>query len=101
MEVVKILEYSREGLPGVGGAERSEGGGGNWGGGEPPLQHPRGRVEPPRVNAAERRAAEARPATSYQAKGWHAQLRELTGSRRRSELADRPARSARREGRDR
>ena len=32
MEAVKILEGSREGLPGVWGAERSEGGGGNWGG---------------------------------------------------------------------
>lgn len=42
-----------------------------------------------RVNAAERSAAEARPATSYRAKGWHAQLRELTGSRRGSELAER------------
>jgi len=32
MEAVKILEGSREGLPGVWGAERSEGDGGNWGG---------------------------------------------------------------------
>ncbi len=32
MEAVKSLECSREGLPGVWGAERSEGGGGNWGG---------------------------------------------------------------------
>ena len=32
MEAVKILERSREELPGVEGAERSEGGGGNWGG---------------------------------------------------------------------
>ena len=32
MEAVKILERSREELPGVRGAERSEGGGGNWGG---------------------------------------------------------------------
>ena len=30
METVKILECSREGLPGVGGAERSDSGGGNW-----------------------------------------------------------------------
>src|SRR6185437_16052237 len=32
MEAVEILECSREGLPGVRGAERSDGGGGNWGG---------------------------------------------------------------------
>jgi hypothetical protein len=32
MEAVKILECSREGLPGVWGAERSDGDGGNWGG---------------------------------------------------------------------
>ena len=32
MEAVKILECSREELSGVGGVERSEGGGGNWGG---------------------------------------------------------------------
>ena len=31
MEAVKILEMQPEGLPGVEGAERSEGGGGNWG----------------------------------------------------------------------
>jgi hypothetical protein len=30
MEAVKILECSREELSGVGGSERSEGGGGNW-----------------------------------------------------------------------
>jgi hypothetical protein len=30
MEAVKILEGSREGLPGVRGSERSESGGGNW-----------------------------------------------------------------------
>jgi hypothetical protein len=32
MEAVKSLESSRHGLPGVGGVERSEGDGGNWGG---------------------------------------------------------------------
>ena len=32
MEAVQILDCSREGLPGVWGAERIEGGGGNWGG---------------------------------------------------------------------
>jgi hypothetical protein len=32
MEAVKSLECSRQGLPGVWGAERSEGDGGNWGG---------------------------------------------------------------------
>ncbi len=32
MEAVKILEGSREGLPGVWGSERSDGDGGNWGG---------------------------------------------------------------------
>jgi len=32
MEAVKTLEGSREGLPGVWGAERSDGNGGNWGG---------------------------------------------------------------------
>jgi len=32
MEAVQSLERSREGLPGVWGAERIEGGGGNWGG---------------------------------------------------------------------
>jgi hypothetical protein len=32
MEAVKILECSREGLPGVWGSERSDGDGGNWGG---------------------------------------------------------------------
>jgi len=32
METVKSLESSRQGLPGVGGVERSEGDGGNWGG---------------------------------------------------------------------
>jgi hypothetical protein len=32
MEAVESLECSREGLLGVWGAERSEGGGGNWGG---------------------------------------------------------------------
>jgi hypothetical protein len=31
MEEVKILECSLEGLSGVEGSERSEGGGGNWG----------------------------------------------------------------------
>jgi hypothetical protein len=30
MEAVKILECSREELPGVEGAERSDGGDGNW-----------------------------------------------------------------------
>ena len=32
MEAVKHLESSRQELPGVGGVERSEGDGGNWGG---------------------------------------------------------------------
>jgi hypothetical protein len=32
MEAVESLECSREELPGVWGAERSYGGGGNWGG---------------------------------------------------------------------
>ena len=32
MEAAKSLERSREELPGVWGAERIEGGGGNWGG---------------------------------------------------------------------
>ena len=32
MEAVESLECSREGFLGVWGAERSEGGGGNWGG---------------------------------------------------------------------
>ena len=32
MEAVQSLERSREELPGVGGAERIEGDGGNWGG---------------------------------------------------------------------
>jgi hypothetical protein len=32
MEAVQILDCSREGLPGVWGAERSHGDGGNWGG---------------------------------------------------------------------
>ena len=31
MEAVQSLECSREGLPGVGGAERIDGGGRNWG----------------------------------------------------------------------
>ncbi len=35
------------------------------------------------------RAAHSTPATSYQAKGWHAQLRALTGSRHGSEVSDR------------
>jgi hypothetical protein len=37
MEAVKSLECSRQGLPGVWGAEPSEGDGGNWGG---PLPGP-------------------------------------------------------------
>jgi hypothetical protein len=45
MEVVKSLDRSHEGLPGVEGAERSEGDGGNWG--DPPrpkrLRSPRRR----------------------------------------------------------
>jgi hypothetical protein len=32
MEAVQILDCSREGLPGVWGAERIDGDGGNWGG---------------------------------------------------------------------
>jgi hypothetical protein len=32
MEGVKSLDRGPEGLPGVEGAERSDGGGGNWGG---------------------------------------------------------------------
>jgi hypothetical protein len=32
MEAVQSLECSREGLPGVWGAERIDGDGGNWGG---------------------------------------------------------------------
>jgi len=32
MEGVESLDYSPEGLPGVEGSERSDGGGGNWGG---------------------------------------------------------------------
>jgi hypothetical protein len=48
MEGVKILERSPEELPGVGGVERSEGGGGNWGG--PPrlggLRSPAGAAVP-------------------------------------------------------
>jgi hypothetical protein len=32
MEAVKTLDHSREELPGVEGAERSEGDDGNWGG---------------------------------------------------------------------
>jgi len=42
-----------------------------------------------RARAASRRAGEARPATSYQAKSWHAQLRTLTASARGSAAADR------------
>jgi hypothetical protein len=38
MEAVQSLDCSREGLPGVWGAERIEGGGGNWGG--PPRPSP-------------------------------------------------------------
>ncbi len=51
------------------------------------LRAVRDRLEAARE--ATRRAAEARPARSLQAKGWHAQLRALTGSRRGSEYADR------------
>ena len=40
MEVVKSLDRNHEGLPGVVGAERSEGDGGNWGG--PPRPGGRG-----------------------------------------------------------
>jgi hypothetical protein len=40
MEAVQILECSREGLPGVEGAERSDGGGGNWGGPPRPKRAP-------------------------------------------------------------
>ena len=47
MEGVKSLECSPEEPPGVWGAERSEGGGGNWGG--PP------RPDRPRLGASERR----------------------------------------------
>lgn len=42
-----------------------------------------------RVLAAERRAQEARPATSYTATGWHAQIRALTAHGRGSQAADR------------
>jgi len=38
MEVVKNLDRSHEGLPGVVGVERSEGDGGNWGGPPRPKQ---------------------------------------------------------------
>ncbi len=38
---------------------------------------------------ASQRAGEARPATSYRAKGWEAQLRALTASKRGSTAADR------------
>lgn len=38
---------------------------------------------------ARQRAAEAQPARSYRAKGWHAQISALTRSKRGSELADR------------
>lgn len=38
---------------------------------------------------ATRRATQARPAESYRAQGWHAQLRELTESARGSAAADR------------
>lgn len=42
-----------------------------------------------RARAASKRAEQARPATSYQAKGWHAQIRALTESKRGSAAADR------------
>lgn len=42
-----------------------------------------------RAREASRRLAEARPASSYQAKGWAAQLRALTDSKRGSAAADR------------
>jgi len=41
------------------------------------------------ANARAERAGEAGPARSYNAKGWHAQLRALTGSSHGSKLADR------------
>lgn len=41
-----------------------------------------------RAREANRRLAEARPASSYQAKGWAAQLRALTESKRGSAVAD-------------
>lgn len=40
------------------------------------------------ARAANRRAETAAPATSYRAKGWHAQLRELTGSKYGSTASD-------------
>lgn len=40
------------------------------------------------ARAANARAETATPATSYRAKGWHAQLRELTGSKYGSTAAD-------------
>jgi hypothetical protein len=42
-----------------------------------------------RARRATERAEAAQPATSYTAKGWHAQLRALTVSARGSDLADR------------
>jgi len=38
MEAVKILEDSREGLPGVRGSERPDSGGGNWRGPPRPIR---------------------------------------------------------------
>lgn len=47
------------------------------------------RVPLQKARNASARAGSARPSTSYTAKGWHAQLRALTGSARGLELADR------------
>ncbi len=41
-----------------------------------------------RAREASRRAEQARPAVSYQAKGWHAQIRTLTETKRGSAAAD-------------
>lgn len=42
-----------------------------------------------RARETSQRAKQARPATSYRAKGWHAQIRALTDSKRGSVAADR------------
>lgn len=53
------------------------------------LQLDQAREALSRARDATRRAAEARPVESYRARGWHAQLRELTESARGSAAADR------------
>ena len=65
MEGVKSLDRSPEELPGVEGAERSDGGGGNWGG-------------PPRPGGLRSASERARPIT-----GESREVDGLPGGRRR------------------